>query len=117
MADYVKGGWEELGFDVTVKKLRYSVDNKDSTIIVDNYYTDYINGNFDVIAVDLTMLSSDAFSALAPYAVNYSGYGVNMEPKKVKDENGKETDVYESYGHVSGYKNSEYDALFDVYTP
>ncbi len=113
VADYVKGVWEELGFDVTVKKLRYSVDNKDSTIIVDNYYTDYINGNFDVIAVDLTMLSSDAFSALAPYAVNYSGYGVNMEPKKVKDENGKETDVYESYGHVSGYKNSEYDALFD----
>ncbi len=102
VADYVKGVWEELGFDVTVKKLRYSVDPNDSTIIIDNYYNDYINGNFDVIAVDLTLLSSDAFSAFAPFAKAYSGYGVDIESEEI-------------HGHVTGYDDEEYNALFDKY--
>ena len=102
VADYIKGVWEELGFDVTVKKLRYSVDNKDSTIIVDNYYSDYVNGRFDVMAVDLTMLSSDALSALVPYAKNYSGYGVDIATEEI-------------HGHITGYDNAEYNALFDKF--
>ncbi|MBR6918551.1 MAG: hypothetical protein IKN38_10240 [Clostridia bacterium] len=115
VANYVKGVWEELGFKVSVKKLRYSLDPDDSTILIDNYYNDYINGNFDIIAVDMTMLSSDASSALIPFAKNYSGYGVNMEPEADPDENGDEIYKYDQYTHVTGYDNENYNALFDKY--
>jgi ABC-type oligopeptide transport system substrate-binding subunit len=115
VAEYVKGVWEELGFDVDIKVLRYSTDADDSTIVIDNYYNDYINGNFDVIAVDMTVLTSDAFSALAPFAKQYSGYGVNMEPEEDPDANGNEQYLYQERGHVTGYDNEEYTALFDKY--
>ena len=115
VAEYVKGVWEELGFDVTIKTLRYSTDVEDSTIVIDNFYNEYINGNFDVIAIDMTMLAADAFSALAPFAGTYSGYGVNMEPEAEKDANGNEIYLYEKRNHVTGYNNAEYNELFEKY--
>ena len=66
-----------------------------------------------MIAVDLTVLTSDAFSALAPFAKEYSGYGVNMEPEE--SEGDDEIYLYEERGHVTGYDNAEYNALFDKY--
>ncbi len=115
VAQYIKGVWEELGFTVNLKTLRYSEDLNDSTIIIDNYYTSYINGDFDVIALDLTILTSDAVSALAPFAKEYSGYGVNMEPEESDDPEADEVYLYEERGHVSGYENEAYDELFDRY--
>lgn len=115
VAEYVKSVWEELGFDVNIKTLRYSTDSEDSTIVIDNFYNEYINGKFDVIAVDMTMLTSNAFSALAPFAWTYSGYGVNMEPEAEKDANGNEVYLYEKRTHATGYNNAEYNALFEKY--
>lgn len=115
VAEYVKSVWEELGFNITIKTLRYSSDANDSTVTIDNYYSDYISGNFDVIAVDMTMLTSGAFSALAPFAKTYSGYGVNMEPEEQPDANGNEVYLYETRTHITGYDNDEYTALFDKY--
>ncbi len=113
VAEYVKSVWEELGFKVSIKTLRYSEDLNDSTIIIDNFQKSYINGDFDVIAVDLTVLTSDAFSALSPFAKEYSGFGVNMEPEE--SEGDDEVYLYEERGHVTGYDDDEYNAMFDKY--
>lgn len=115
VANYVKGVWEDLGFEIEIKKLRYSTNADDSTIVTDNFYNTYINGEFDVIAIDMTLLTSDAFSALAPFAKTYSGYGVDMGPEEEKDENGDEVYLYKERAHVTGYDNDEYTALFDKY--
>lgn len=115
VADYVKGVWEKLGFKIKIKKLTYSYDADDSTIMIDEYYNAYINGDYDVIAVDMQMLSSDAYSALAPFAKDYSGYGVNMNPEKEKDADGNEVYLYEERTHSTGYENEKYNDLFKKY--
>ena len=114
VANYVKEVWEKLGFKVTVKKLRYSVDPSDSTVVIDNFYNDYINGDFDVMAVDLTVLTSDASSIFIPFAKSYSGYGVNMEAAST-DENGNQVFENEVLAHTTGYDNEKYDELFAKY--
>ena len=49
------------------------------------------------------MLSSDAFSALAQFADEFSGRGVDMTPGG----------GYEIYRHVTGYSDSDYNDLID----
>lgn len=115
VAEYVKGVWEDLGLTVSVRILRYSTDIDDSTIIIDNFYTDYIEGNYDVMAVDLTLLTPDALSALAPFAKDYSGYGVNMEKEERPDADGNEVYLYEHRTHCTGYEDEEYNELFTKY--
>lgn len=104
VASYVKSVWEELGFTVKIRPLVYSTDATDSTVISDDFCTAYQTGNFDVIAYDAQMLTSDAYCALAPFATTLSGNGVNMS-----------SPTYDVRGHVSGYSNTEYDAIFDSY--
>ena len=48
------------------------------------------------------MLAPDAFVALAPFAAEFSGNGVNMD-----------SPTYDVYGHATGYKNDAYDALIE----
>ena len=109
VAEYVKGVWEELGLTVSIETLKYSVDSEDSTIVVDNFYEAYISGDYDVIAVDLTVLTSDAFSALAPFAKDYSGFGVNMDLFNESEE------LYLERTHCTGYDSDQYNALFEKY--
>ncbi|MBR0302848.1 MAG: hypothetical protein IJQ80_03270, partial [Clostridia bacterium] len=109
VAEYVKGVWEDLGFDITISTLRYSVDSEDSTIVVDNFYEAYINGDYDVIAVDLTALTSGAVSALAPFAKDYSGFGVNMDLFSEDEE------LYKERTHCTGYDSDAYNELFKRY--
>ncbi len=102
VAEYVKGVWEQLGFTVKIRVLSYSYDANDSTIVVDDFANAYASGDFDVIAVDAQMLTSEAFGALAPFATAFSGNGVEMD-----------SETYPMYGHVNGYNSEEYNAIFD----
>ena len=100
VADYVKGVWEDLGFDVGIRKLSTSRFKGDSAIAVDDFNVAYDSGDFDVIAYDMIMLSPDPFQALAQFAVAFSGNGVDMA-----------SDTYDLYGNVSGYNSEEYNEL------
>ncbi len=108
VAEYVAGQWKKLGFNVDIKKVGTSkqqiTDGEVSySVVVDDFEELYNNGDFDVIAVDMSMLSSDAFSALAQFADEFSGRGVDMKPG-----NGYKTQL-----NVTGYSDSEYNDLID----
>lgn len=108
IAEYVAGVWNDLGFnvDLNIVKSTPNTDNtatEDATIYVDNFQKAYEEGDFDVIAIDMTMLSTDAFSALSQYAVAFSGNGVDMN-----------SETYDLYSHVSGYSNPEYDEIIEA---
>ncbi len=102
IADYVAGVWGELGFTVTVEAVKATANPDDSTIYVDNFQKAYDEGDFDVIAIDMNMLSTDAFSALSQFATAFSGNGVDMN-----------SETYDLYGHITGYASEEYNALIE----
>lgn len=104
IADYVAGVWKNLGFNVTVNAVDASKNpaDEDGVLYLDNFQQKYDSGDFDVIAIDMTMLAPDAFSALSQFTVAYSGNGVDMYSEN-----------YDLYGHISGYSNADYDALIE----
>ena len=102
VADYVASVWNDLGFTVTVEAVKGTVNADDNVITNDNFQKLYDNGNFDVIAIDMTMLAPDAFNALSQFAVSYSGNGVDMD-----------SETYDLYGHITGYSNPDYDAIIE----
>lgn len=105
VAEYIRDTWKELGINAKIRVLGYSYDSDDSTVVVDDFYAAYADGDFDVIAVDTQLLTSNAYSALAPFASTFSGNGVDME-----------SETYDVYGHVTGYSSSEYDEIFENYS-
>ena len=102
IAEYVAGVWGDLGFNVTIEEVKPTVNTTDQTIYNDNFQALYDSGEFDVIAIDMMMLSTDAFSALSQFAVPFSGNGVDME-----------SETYDLYGHISGYASEDYNALIE----
>lgn len=109
VAEYVADVWGELGFTVKVEKTDKSVKNgmdpaTDSITeyTVDEFDTIYAEGDFDVIAVDMTMASPDAFSALAQFAGDFSGNGIDMSSEN-----------YDVIPHVTGYDNDKYVELIE----
>ncbi len=102
IADYVAGVWGDLGFTVTVETVKDSVVPEDITVYSDGFQKKYESGEFDVMAIDANMLSTDAFGALAQFSAPFSGNGVNMDS----------TD-YPLYDHITGYSNADYDALIE----
>lgn len=106
VANYVAEAWNSLGFKVKVKTLTpeaiANVVANQSVIFTDTYNVAFAEGDFDVILVDSNMLSPDAFSALAPFAPEYSGNGVDMYSEN-----------YDTFTHITGYNSEEYNALID----
>lgn len=102
IAEYVADVWEDLGFDVTVKALGAKRSQNDEEIYIDQFQLAYDAGEFDVIAIDMNMLSTDAFSALSQFAVPFSGGGVDMY-----------SETYDLYTHVTGYTSDAYDAIIE----
>jgi len=102
IAEYVADVWEDLGFDVTVDALGAKRSQNDEEIYVDQFQLAYDAGEFDVIAIDMNMLSTDAFSALSQFAVPFSGGGVDMY-----------SETYDLYTHVTGYASEAYDAIIE----
>ncbi len=91
VAEYAKGVWEGLGFKVSLNGLD-----------VEAYEKALYAGSFDVIALDYQALSTNAYSALAPFAPAYSGSIVSVDT--------------ESSGiapHITGYESENYNKLLD----
>ncbi len=109
IAEYVAGVWSELGFAVRAIPSKASANMEDSTIYNDNFnglyeVADATELKWDVMAIDYQMLSEEAFSALAPFATEFSGNGINLTTDS--------TD-YTTVGHVTGYASEAYDAIIE----
>lgn len=107
VAEYVKGVWEQLGFTVTltpVTAIRETVVENEENIdyFIDSVQEAYETSAFDVLALDVSMISTDAFPALAAYATKFSGNGIDM-----KSEN------YDFFPHVSGFSDAGYDEIIE----
>ncbi len=102
VADAAKEAWSQLGFSVSVKKLR---SEKYKTETEYDVYRDLYNialskGDFDVILTDMIMISPDAYSTLAQFAVPYSGGALDFEAGKI-----------DPVPHVTGYSDPAYDEI------
>ncbi|MBQ6892922.1 MAG: peptide ABC transporter substrate-binding protein [Clostridia bacterium] len=107
IAEAVATAWGDLGFDVTLIPLTATIEKVTVNSSKVDYYSDsvqvaYETGDFDILAVDVCMLSTDAFPALAVYATELSGGGIDMD-----DPN------YAFIPHVTGFSDAGYDEIID----
>jgi ABC-type oligopeptide transport system, periplasmic component len=103
VADYVVGVWSQLGFNVTVEELKteYYMENEYDQWR-DLFEVAYRASDFDVIAIDMNMLSTDAFSTLAMFSKPFSGGAIDIVGGN-----------FDFVPHISGYSNDAYDSLFE----
>ena len=119
IAEIVSAAWAAIGFTVKVEAVG-TVENvvpsdeesssdkdsketfKDSEIQVIVNKASRGERDFDVIAVDWQMYSTDPFVALAAFSQNFSGCGAKLP------------DGDFLYGSFGGYANAEYDALIEA---
>ncbi len=123
IADYVAGLWTALGYTVTVKPCTaYGIDvypdvdpgkvaeDKDKvTFYTSELITRYENRDFDVIAVDYQMFSTNALTALASLSGNFHGgktdlHSYNNQPAGER----KPLNEFRSE-NIAGYSNPAYD--------
>ncbi|MBQ9071167.1 MAG: hypothetical protein IJY23_07480 [Clostridia bacterium] len=111
IANIVKTAWESLnaGFKVTVKtagvistqlnseSVKAPIKDSELQVLVNNAARG--DRDFDVIAVDWQMYSTDPFVALSAFSDKFSGCGVELPAK---------TKFYASFG---GYNDETYNAL------
>ena len=114
IANAVAAAWNELGFNVSVQKLGVEdkkaneVDQATGEVqrdirddLFDECYKGMSKKAFEVIAVDYIAKTPDAFSVLAPFAIDYTGnltiYGAE----------------YKVTPHMSGYDSEEYNELIN----
>ncbi|MBR3836656.1 MAG: hypothetical protein IKJ74_00790 [Clostridia bacterium] len=91
VAEYAKGVWETLGFKVDLKG-----------VSGESYESALYGGKFDVIALDYQALSTNAYSALAPFAPSYSGSVVEVT-----------VDSVGTAKHVTGFESEAYTNLLN----
>ena len=115
IAEMVKAAWCELGFKVTLDKVKVIVNDDMGTtnevpvdIRDDIFQEKFAVGDYQVAAIDLVAYSTDAFGILAPFALGFSGQGMDMD---LKDENGQPYYVIPT--HITGFENSAYTALIE----
>ncbi len=104
VANTVKAAWEQLGFTVTIRELsfkKYEDSASGYDFMKDQFRNALYSGDFDVIAVDVTMLTPDPLSLLSTYASAFSGSAT--------------TDVSKAYDgtHLSGYHSLMYDSMIE----
>ncbi len=107
IAEAVADTWKSLGFDVKLVPLTATIERLETPSGKADFYRDsvqdaYEAGDFDVIAVDVSMLSTDAFPALAAYSTSLSGGGIDMT-----DPN------YAFIPHITGFSDETYDEFID----
>ena len=107
VAEYVAGVWSELGFKVELRPLTATVETVVENTEEIDYYIDsvqeaYETGDFDVLAVDVSMLSVDAFPALAAFALEFSGNGIDMS-----------SETYDFISHRTGYNDDGYNEIIE----
>ena len=103
VADYIKGQWEQLGFKIAIVELGFEhYENIEYNQYRDLFNQAYYGRDFDVIAIDAQMLSSDAFTALAAFAKNYSGGAMDLSSGN-----------FDAVPHITGYDDADYEPLID----
>ncbi|MBQ4556459.1 MAG: peptide ABC transporter substrate-binding protein [Clostridia bacterium] len=107
VAEYIAGVWKDLGFKVELTPLtavRETVieNSEEVDYYIDSVQEAYETGDFDVIAVDISMIGTDAFAPLAVYATEFSGNGIDMQSEN-----------YDFIPHITGFSNADYDALIE----
>ncbi len=108
VAEYVKGVWESLGFKVTLKSTIcesvtiVSEDDIENTYYIDTVRKAYTTGDYDVIAIDMSMIANDAFAILSSFATEFSGMGIDMNSGN-----------YEAYTHYTGFDDAEYSTIIE----
>ena len=99
--------WNALGFEVSVVE-RGTLINNDwyvptasypADIADELYYEDYINRDYEAIAIDMCSYNQNAYGILAPFATLFSG---------IVDADMNLT------SNFTGYYNEEYDALMEA---
>jgi len=125
VAEYCVGVWKQLGVNASYETLTYyGYDYKEDVIKTNSsgkkvieqetIYEDacgdklrdaYNKGEFDVIAVNYNMLSTDAFAVLAQFAPKYSGGAYDFSSSATE---------WPYVTHTSGYNSEKYAALIDA---
>ena len=116
IAEEIAKAWTELGFKVCVNKVGTTVnDEKGSTgeastdIRDDEFLEMYENATYSAILVDVVAPTPSAYAFLAPFANDFAGTAVDMDPYAAD-----KTHLYEVMGHRSGYNNPEYDKKIEA---
>ena len=108
IAKKAEAAWTALGFTATAyAQAAYRDDTTEEVIYIDKFHDYYSvdsaeSGSWDVLAIDYQMLSEEAFTALAPFAVGFSGNGVDMMD-----------DTYPATGHMTGFAADDYNAKIE----
>lgn len=115
IAKAVKDAWTQLGFKVTIDAVKVMVNDDMGTtnevpvdIRDDIFQERFAAGDYQVAAIDLVAYAPDAFSILAPFALGFSGQGMDMD---LRDENGQP--YYITPAHITGFDNEAYTALIE----
>ncbi len=110
-AEMAAAAWEELGFTVKVEALEvkevYDADGKETGIYHDPYAEALNSGDFQVIALDLVSVSTDAFGYLAAFAMPFSGNAMSV------DYDAKNGYQYNVTPHITGYNDPVYNELIE----
>lgn len=117
IAEMAKAAWEELGFTVKIKavdskshKIPDPIKDGETMTIVDSEIQTIVkdaslgNRDFDIIAVDWQMYSSDAFVALAAFSSTMNGNGASF------DKFGQVT----NRTSLGGWTNTDYDGYLNA---
>jgi ABC-type oligopeptide transport system substrate-binding subunit len=125
VAEAAVEAWTQLGFKVTIEEVAvsyfryyefksvkkdeatgegigYEFDYVYSDLIKDAFIEKYRTGDYDVIGLDLSMMTADPFAVLAQFATPYSGGAYDFT---------ESADDFDLIPGVTGYSNEEYDKL------
>ena len=126
IAAYVKGLWDELGYTVTLDPViadtRQVEDGGTITVYDSMLQTRYASRNYDVLAIDYQMYSTNALAVFATLTDTMNGSGVNYGASEgvvegaTLDEliNNTEEVVYTERMNRLNYASETYDAKVEA---
>lgn len=109
IVDMVAESWKALGFDVSVEKLT-PIQNNDYLKEINAVPTDVCDDrviealqrqNYEVVALDYTAYTADAYSVLSNFATPFSGMSLNMDTNQINL-------------HQTGYSSVEYNVMMEA---
>ncbi len=126
IAETIAAVWTAIGYQVTAEpctavivkdypQVEPGKDHKEeesSEYYASRLHAIYESREFDVIAVDYQMFSTNALTALASLSTNYHGGGVDMDAYNLSTDPNKTLDQFRVQ-NIARYSNPEYDALIE----
>ncbi|HPT85278.1 MAG TPA: peptide ABC transporter substrate-binding protein [Bacillota bacterium] len=101
VAEMVAQAWGQLGFNVNIRKLGFSeYKENEYDLVSDLFKNAYASRDFDVIAVDITMFSTNPFGNLASFALEFSGGALDLQSGNFEFQPG-----------VTGFNSPEYNEI------